>query len=102
MNRCYLLDDEENEIWFIPFDGESFKVCNVEEINIIDNQFIYGNQCYPLDERFETEREIIETWNKLYPNGRPIQVVEVKKIVTEDEMYKDMVDQLFASYLASF
>lgn len=26
----------------------------------------------------------------------------LKKVVTEDEMYKDMVDQLFASYLASF
>jgi hypothetical protein len=96
MNRCIIKDDI---IYFQPFDGEEIEVCGIEEINIVDGKFVYGNQCYPLDERFLEEKIILDMWNKLYPNGKVEEVVGVVRVVTDEEKATDMMKLIAISVM---
>lgn len=71
MNKCYLQD---TKVLFHPFEGESFEVGELKDANIENGYLILNNQCYPLEERFECEKEIIEAWKLIYPDGKPIEL----------------------------
>ena len=94
---------QENTLLWYDCIGIKKELGNLSECEIKENCLLIKGECYPIYSQFNSEREIIEAWDELYPNGKPVEVIEPEsKVITEDEKYKDMVDQLMASYLAQF
>ena len=86
MNKCYL---KENKIWFSPIDGDDYEVCEVKDANFEEGCLLVGNMAvYPFH---ESEFEIVNAWKELFPNGRPIPEITVKKVYSEMDMLWDAI-----------
>lgn len=81
MNKCYLQD---TKVLFHPFESDPFEVGELKDANIENGYLILNNQCYPLEERFECEKEIIEAWKLIYPDGKPITQSEPHELIPTD------------------
>ncbi len=92
MKRFWL---ENGLIYFNPLDSEVREVGELKNADIQDDILILGNMAIPID----MSDEIYVEWNKLYPNGKVVDVVDSKPHVTEEQKLRDMVDFLMKQYI---
>jgi len=76
-NQCRI--DENNILYFQPYEGEEIVLCNINEVNIQDNMLMVDGGCYPLAENFGNEVEILNKWKEIYPNGKP-ETINIESI----------------------
>ena len=64
------------------------EVGNLKDADIKNGMLIINNMALPLVENAELKT----AWDELYPNGKPIEVVEPEpKVITEEEKAQDLL-----------
>ena len=90
INRLELT--QENILLWYDCNGAQIELGQLSNCEIKENCLLINGECYPIDSQFYSEREIIEAWDELYPNGKPVEVVEPElKVITEDEKAQDLL-----------
>lgn len=85
----------DEKLYFTPYEGEEYEVGNIADGNIESEYFSLGDLSLPI-ERFS---ELQETFVSIYPNGKPVTALEIKRVITEEEKANDFMKVIALSIM---
>jgi hypothetical protein len=86
INKLELTQD--NVLLWYDCNGTQTELGNIKDANMNKDWLLINNECYPIDSRFESDRELQTAWDELYPNGKPVEVVETEPQPSTEDLDK--------------